>query len=91
MNEKPSIVCFQEINVISALEVFSNNFHVIVNLDLNVKDNIGIVTLLAKEFKILDTIIGLNGRILGVKIEDIQIWNVYPQSGTENKNNRETS
>ena len=88
-NEKPSIICFQEINVNSALEVFSNYYYVIVNLDLNVKDNIGIVTLISKEFKILDTIIGLSGRILGVKIENIQIWNVYPQSGTENKNNRE--
>ena len=33
---------------------------------------------------------GYNGRILGIKLKDIQIWNVYPPSGTENKKRRET-
>ena len=37
----------------------------------------------------MDTIISKNGRIIGVKIENAQIWNVYPKSGTAFKQARE--
>ena len=42
-----------------------------------------------KGIRILDTIISKNGRIIGVKIENAQIWNVYPKSGTAFKQARE--
>ena len=34
-------------------------------------------------------IIGKNGRIIGVKINDVQIWNIYPISGTGHKKDRD--
>ena len=36
-----------------------------------------------------DIIIGKSGRIIGVKINDVQIWNVYPISGTGQKKDRD--
>ena len=36
-----------------------------------------------------DLILGSSGRILGVKLENIQIWNVYPKSGSAFKRDRE--
>ena len=49
----------------------------------------GIATLVKKGYKILDSIIGLNGRIIGIRFGNMQIWNVYPKSGTGFKNERE--
>ena len=48
------------------------------------------MTIVKKGVNITETLIGYNGRILGLKLKDIQIWNVYPPSGSENKNKRET-
>ena len=86
----PIFVCIQEINVVGALKVFSSKFQVLINLEANANDGIGIVTLVKKGFPILDTIIGKNGRIIGAKVKDIQFWNVYPQSGSNFKKARET-
>ena len=86
----PSVVNIQEINVKSALKMFSSHFQVIVNIEIEAKDGIGIVTLIKKGIQILDTIIGKNGRIIGIKVMNVQIWNVYPKSGSAFKNERET-
>ena len=86
----PIFVCIQEINVVGALKVFSSKFQVLINLEANANDGIGIVTLVKKGFPILDSIIGKNGRIIGAKVKDIQFWNVYPQSGSNFKKARET-
>ena len=64
----PTFVCVQEISVISALKVFSDKYQVFVNLEPGVTDGIGIVTLVKKGIKVTDVIIGLNGRIIGVKL-----------------------
>ena len=32
---------------------------------------------------------GKNGRIIGIKMPNLQIWNVYPQSGSNHKRDRE--
>ena len=58
------------------------NIFRLINLDTTAKSNIGIATLIKNEVNILDTIIGNNGRIIGVKINEVQVWNVYPISGT---------
>ena len=36
-----------------------------------------------------DTIVGQNGRILGIKLQNCQIWNIYPPSGSEFRKARE--
>ena len=44
----PSVVNIQEINVKSALKMFSSHFQVIVNIEIEAKDSIGLVTLIKK-------------------------------------------
>ena len=85
----PSLVSIQEINIASALKVFSDKYKVIVNMEQEAKDGIGIATLVKSDIKISDVIIGKNGRIIGVKLNNIQFWNVYPKSGTAYKKERE--
>ena len=85
----PSLVNIQEINIASALKVFSNKYKVLVNMEQEAKDGIGIATLVKSDIKISDVIIGKNGRIIGVKLNNIQFWNVYPKSGTAYKKERE--
>ena len=86
----PSFVFIQEINITSALKVFSRSYQVFVNLESDTKDGIGIVSLVKKGIYISDCIIGKNGRIIGLKISNSQFWNVYPQSGSGFKKSRET-
>ena len=47
------------------------NIFRLINLDTTAKSNIGIATLIVNEVNILDTIIGNNGRIIGVKINEV--------------------
>ena len=76
----------QEINITSAIKIFSEKFQVLVNIEEGSKDGIGIVSLIKKDIHIVDTIVGVNGRIIGIQIKDAQFWNIYPQSGTNLKN-----
>ena len=46
----PSIVTIQEINVESALKIFSSNFQIIINIEMEAKDGVGIVTLVKKRY-----------------------------------------
>ena len=85
----PTLVSIQEINVASALKVFSDIYQVYVNVEQESVDGIGIVTLVKKDVKISDVIIGKNGRIIGVKLNCIQFWNIYPKSGSAHKKERE--
>ena len=71
----PMLVCIQEINVASALRIFSEQYQVYVNLEQGVKDGIGIVSLIKYGIKVQDEIIGANGRIIGLRIANLQIWN----------------
>ena len=57
----PLFVCIQEINVVSALKVFSGKYQVFINFEPDSKDGIGIVTLEKRRIKIPDSIIGKNG------------------------------
>ena len=85
----PSLVSIQEINIISALKVFSDKYQVFVNIEQDSVDGIGIATLVKKDIKIFDVIIGKNGRVIGMKLENMQFWNVYPKSGSAHKKERE--
>ena len=85
----PTFVCIQEINIASALRTFSSNYQVYVNMEQDSKDGIGIVTLVKNGISIQDVIIGKNGRIIGLRIQNMQIWNVYPKSGSAFKKERE--
>ena len=85
----PILVSVQEINIVSALKVFSDKYQVLVNMEKDSVDGIGIATLVKKNIKIFDVIIGKNGRIIGIKLNNLQFWNVYPKSGTANKKDRE--
>ena len=85
----PLLVCIQEINIMNAIKVFSNKFQVYVNMEPGAKDGIGIVTLVKTGLETEDIIIGKNGRIIGIKIRNVQIWNIYPKSGSAHKRERE--
>ena len=85
----PSLVSIQEINISSALKVFSDKYQVLVNMEQKSMDGIGIATLVKKDIKISDVIIGKNGRIIGVKVNNSQFWNIYPKSGSAHKKERE--
>ena len=86
---RASIITIQEIHVQNCMRIFSNQFQVYINLEKDSNDYIGICTLVRKNIKVLDYAICQNGRIIGVKLRDLQIWNIYPKSGTNNKRIRE--
>ena len=85
----PIIVCIQEINIATAIKIFSGAYQVFPNIEDQSKDGVGIVTLVRSNVEVKDVILGINGRIIGVWIDDIQIWNVYPKSGSAFKKDRE--
>ena len=68
----PIFVAIQEINITSAIKIFSEKFQVLVNIEEGSKDGIGIVSLIKKDIHIVDTIVGANGRIIGIEIKDAQ-------------------
>ena len=80
-NYDPCIVNIQEINVQSALKIFSRKFQVIINIDMEAKDGVGIVTLIKKGVKILDSIIGKSGRIIKIKLKKYANMECIPQVG----------
>ena len=83
------IYCIQEIDVESAVKYLKNKYQIIINWDLSSKSKVGIVTLVKKGLILKDTIVGQNGRILGIKLQNCQIWNIYPPSGSEFRKARE--
>ena len=85
----PNIIFIQEIVINMALKIFSPHFQVFVNLETPSYDGVGIVTLVDNQIKVIDHKIGEEGRTIGVKTRDVQFWNVYPKSGTNNKKWRE--
>ena len=86
---EPNIIGIQEIYIVTAMVEFSGRYQVYFNIENSSKDGIGIVTLVKHGIKVHDMIVGINGRILGLCIENAQIWNVYPKSGTAFKKERE--
>ena len=84
-----SVVTIQEIHVGNALKVFQQDFRVIANLEQHSKDLIGICTLVKKDLKVRDVILGENGRIIGILLDSLKVFNVYLKSGTQNRSLRE--
>ena len=84
-----SFICIQEIDVFSAMRIFKGHFQIFTNYDLDRNSNIGIVTLVKYNIEVLDQLTSLDGRILGIKCKNVQLWNIYPLSGAENKKQRE--
>ena len=84
-----SIVTIQEIHVGNALKVFQNDYRVFVNVEQHSRDLIGICTLVKNNLKVKDVILGENGRIIGVLLDSLKVFNVYPKSGTQNRRLRE--
>ena len=82
----PQIICFQEINIVTALRIFSAQYQVFVNYS---NDFIGTVTVVKKGIKVLDFILCETGRIIGIKLSNVQVWNIYAASGSHNKKARE--
>ena len=82
----PQIICFQEINIVTALRIFSAQYQVFVNYSNNF---IGTVTVVKKGIKVLDFILCETGRIIGIKLSNVQVWNIYAASGSHNKKARE--
>ena len=88
-NYDPFIVTIQEIHIGMAIKFFSGKFQIIVNLESNAKDQIGICMLISKDIIIKDKIVGENGRIIGVNLGNLQVWNIYGKSGTQHKITRD--
>ena len=86
---EPNVIFIQEIAINMALKIFSPHFQIFVNLETPSNDGVGIVTLVDKRIKVIDHKIGEEGRTIGIKTREMQFWNVYPKSGTNNKNWRE--
>ena len=55
------IISIQEIDIKSAVMIFSQSYHVFVNLENEAKDSIGIVSLVRKTIRVKEFIIGGNG------------------------------
>ena len=85
----PVFVCIQEIDVFKAIKVFKGHYQTFFNYELHASDNVGVVTLVKNDIQVLDQLISLNGRALGLKCKNVQIWNIYPISGTAYKKQRE--
>ena len=85
-------VCFiQEIGISGALQIFSPHFQVYANMESRAlsTDGVGMVTIIRRDIKVLESIIGSEGRILGIKIMNVQLWHIYPISGSGFKKERE--
>ena len=48
-------------------------------------EGIGILCLVDKNIDIQGKILGEEGRIIGLKFQNMQIWNIYPISDSGNK------
>ena len=85
----PNIICIQEINIREAHNIFKDHYQTIINGDESMGEGIGIITLVEKNMHVEGKILGESGRIIGIKLRNMQLWNVYPISGSANKQRRE--
>ena len=61
----PKVCYIQEISIAGAIRIFSSHFQVYVNMEdrAYATDGVGIVTIIKHDIKVLDSIIGAEGRI----------------------------
>ena len=84
----PDLVCLQEVFIPNVIKVFDQHYQVYVNFEKN--QHIGIAVAIRKEIEIMDFVMCDQGRIIGIKLSNTQVWNVYAPSGSGNKKTRET-
>ena len=84
----PDLICFQEVFVPNYLSIFSEDYEVFANVETNQK--IGTALAIRKGIRIMDFAMCNLGRIIGIKLSNIQVWNVYAASGSGNKKVRES-
>ena len=84
----PDLICFQEVFVPNYLTIFSEDYEVFANVETNQK--IGTALAIRKGIRIMDFAMCNLGRIIGIKLSNIQVWNVYAASGSGNKKVRES-
>ena len=85
----PSICTIQEIHIGAASRIFGRDFQVLVNIEQHAKDQIGICVLVNKSLRLKDYVLGANGRIIGIWVGALKVFNVYPKSGAQNRNQRD--
>ena len=85
----PSVVTIQEIHVKNALMIFGEKFQVVINIESTSLDGIGICVLVKRNLRIHDQILGINGRIIGISLGNLNIFNLYPKSSSQNKKVRD--
>ena len=78
----PDVICFQEVFVPNCLAAFSENYEVYINVERD--QRIGIAIAIRKGIKIMDFAMCNHGRIMGIKLSNTQVWNIYAASGSGN-------
>ena len=81
----PDIILVQEAPINKMHFLLSQQYEAFFNISSDSLDNIGIIMMVHKKYKVYDLIIGEEGRSIGVKLNDAQIWNIYPQSGSRSE------
>ena len=84
----PDVILIQEISMTAIAQLEGKKYRAIFNKAEDTLDEIGIITMVRNDYKVYDMILDTEGRIVGVKLNDLQIWNIYAQSGS-NKSDRE--
>ena len=84
----PDFICFQEIFISNFIKVFNQQYQIYVNFEKN--QQIGVAVAIKKDIEIIDFAMCNQGRIIGIKLSNTQVWNVYAPSGSGNKKARET-
>ena len=70
----PDLVCLQEVFIPNVIKVFDQHYQVYVNFEKN--QHIGIAVAIRKEIEIMDFVMCDQGRIIGIKLSNTQVWNV---------------
>ena len=82
-DQEPDVVLIQEASVAGYKQVVKDNYHVFMNVSSQARDGVGVVTLVKKNIKVYDIMMDEEGRVLRVRVNDCQIWNVYPNAGID--------
>ena len=87
--ENPDIVFLQEVSIRDLYDKIKKEYRAFFSISKESIDGIGTMTLTRKEYRIYDSMMDKDGRVVAVKLNDLQIWNLYPLSGGAKKE-RET-
>ena len=88
-NHDPSVIIMQEVSILDMYEQMKDKYKTIFTIEQNNTDGVGIMIFYKKDLQVYDRIIDSSGMILGLKLNDTQIWNIYPMSGSMKKEREE--